>query len=283
MGLLKNIVKNGISNGINNGISKGISKGISDALGKAVEKAVNPAAERLAGKAAAQLDEATAALDSSAQAASEAAEGVEAAKKAGGFAALENALNGWAKNAEQYATELSKSLKICPKCGEAAPADKEFCPHCGTKLPETTAAAAYVCPKCGKQNTVGSEFCGSCGTKLPGAESASVDVMADWDTKLAGFPKWELGGTDFLLDENGLDPNGHPYYAFTVFNSSIDALNAYLSLLKRSGFRQKYRGSDQVLLKTSGSSVWAVGSVDAMYDDTTVCLSFSRDPAEVNP
>lgn len=168
MGLLKNIVKNSVSDGISKGLSKGISKGIGDALGKAVEKAVNPAAERFAGKAAAQIDEASAALDASAQAASEAAKDAETAKRSGGFAALENALGGWAKNAEQYATEMSKNIKICSSCGEPASADQKFCPKCGAKLPETTAAALYVCPKCGKQNTVGSEFCGECGAELPG-------------------------------------------------------------------------------------------------------------------
>ena len=274
MGLLKNLVKNGISEGI----SKGISKGIGDALGKAVEKAVNPAAERLAGKAASQLDEASAALDASAQAASEAGAEVQAAKKAGGFAALETALNGWAKNAEAYATELSKNLKVCPKCGEAAPADKTFCPSCGAKLPEKTMAEQAVCPSCGAQNTPGAEFCGSCGAKMPTMQAPGG---ADWETKLAGFPKWNQPG-DIDIDENGCDPQGRPYYAVTIRNSSLAALQAYLALLKASGFQQKYKGSDQVLLKRSGADVWLCGSVDAMYDDTTVCLGFSRDPAEAD-
>lgn len=57
-------------------------------------------------------------------------------------------------------------------------------------------------------------------------------------------------------------------------------LNAYIGLLRQSGFQQKYRGSDEVLVKRAGKEVWIFSAVEAMYDETTVSVGFSRDPKE---
>ena len=242
MGLLDRAIKNGIS--------KGISKGIGDALGKAVEKAVNPAAERLAGKAAAQLDEASAAMGASAQSTANAVERVESA---GGFAALETALNGWAKDAEQYATELSKNLKVCPNCGEPAAADQKFCPKCGAKLPEETMAQGAICPNCGKQNVIGTAFCSECGTKLPAAEAAEKAVLADWAVKLPQYPVWSCGGTSPRLEVN------EDYVMFTAVLESDaaaqNAVNQYREALLAAGFKQagEYPSKEHLYKKVGGS------------------------------
>ncbi|MBE6045294.1 MAG: hypothetical protein E7221_01170 [Clostridiales bacterium] len=34
--------------------------------------------------------------------------------------------------------------KVCPNCGEAASSELENCPHCGTSLPEETAASDFL-------------------------------------------------------------------------------------------------------------------------------------------
>ena len=136
MGFLKNAIRNGISDGI--------SKGLGEAVGKAAEKIVAPKVENYANAAAAQLDEATQAMNAASgqmaeavQAADEAVKSAEA--KPSGFASLENALSGWKQSAEQYATEMSKNMKQCPKCGEVTQVDEE------TLLNETMS-----CPKCGE-------------------------------------------------------------------------------------------------------------------------------------
>lgn len=82
MGLLKNLLKNKIN--------EGIGKGISDAVGKAVEKVVTPAAEKLAGKAAENINETTEALSQS----------TEALKENG--SELEEALKKLEEVAEEY-------------------------------------------------------------------------------------------------------------------------------------------------------------------------------------
>ncbi|MCL1848147.1 MAG: zinc ribbon domain-containing protein [Clostridiales bacterium] len=68
--------------------------------------------------------------------------------------------------AQNLAKEAAKALKICPACGEAASADKQYCAKCGAALPAATVAQAAVCASCGKQNDVGARFCSSCGAKL---------------------------------------------------------------------------------------------------------------------
>lgn len=167
MGFLKNAIKSGISEGI----SKGINKGINDAVGAAVNKAVTPVADKWAGKMAENIDQslgtAGEALDSSREAALSVGEAERPMPAGFGFAHLSASLAQAQTAAEEYATELSKNLKECPQCGEAVPASNTFCPHCGTRLPETTMAEAYTCRQCGTQNNMDTRFCQKCGAVLP--------------------------------------------------------------------------------------------------------------------
>ena len=52
----------------------------------------------------------------------------------------------------------------CPGCGTANIQGK-FCPECGAKKPEQSAAGSWTCPGCGTVNT--GKFCSDCGTKRP--------------------------------------------------------------------------------------------------------------------
>lgn len=248
MGLLGNMLKNTISDGIN----KGIRKGVSNAVENAVEKAVKPKVEDWANKTADNLTQAAqATTDSLNQAAQATADGMQATansvNNAGGTAGLEGALARLQSSMENYATQASKNLKICPKCGAGATADNKFCPVCGAQLPEMTVAESAVCPKCGKQNTIGTNFCAACGTKLPGkgamekaAAANDADVLAQWDKVLPTFPKWNLGGTNYDLECVYEYPNGAKAYAFRVKAASeTDAQNLvtkYAGVCRAAGF-----------------------------------------------
>lgn len=211
-------------------IKRGISEGVGKAVGKAVENAVAPKAEQLANGAASKLDQA-------AQTQNTAAHTVQTES---GF---NGAFGNLQKAAENYATEMSKNMKICPSCGQATDADKKFCPSCGAKLPEQTVAQGAVCPSCGKQNSVGTKFCSDCGTKLPyavaeeqAARTRDEQAMSEWDTLLSAYPKWTCGGSELRVErEDG-------YISFSsVFASDYAAQNAvrqYRELLWQSGFRQ---------------------------------------------
>ena len=178
-------------------IREGISKGIGDAVSSAVKQAVEPKATEWANKTAQRFDEA-------------AQSHTQEVKQS--FSGLEGAFSNLQRAAENYATEVSKNIKVCPGCGETVPAEKKFCPGCGAKLPERTAAQGALCPSCGKQNTVGMKYCDECGTKLPAAieeEEAArqkmEDALAQWDSILPAFPKWDCGGRDILIEQH--DPS----------------------------------------------------------------------------
>lgn len=255
MGLLKNIV--------GNAISSGISKGIGSAVGKAVEKAVAPAAERMANKGAQAIDSATAEMDKSF------AEANDAVNAAGGLSSLEAALSGLAGRAESFATSMSASMKICPNCGQPSTADKDFCPACGTKLPEKTLGEEYTCTKCGAPNTPGTKYCSKCGALLPGAEAAVLEqqskdaaVLEEMARILPQFPKWSVGGSEFSLEQNG-DQNGYPVYMLNLVGGERQ-LAAYKSLLLQAGFTQY---GDQYW-KTIDGVCRTFSCVDAVCDDT---------------
>ncbi len=207
-------------------IKRGISRGVSQAVGQAVRKAVEPKATEMANQAAARLDQA--AQNHNEQNISSSFEGA--------MANLERAAKG-------YATEVSKNMKICPSCNSAATADNKFCPKCGTKLPEQTLAESAVCPSCGKQNDLGMKFCSACGTKLPLAiaeEQRAAEqferVMAEWDSLLPAFPKWDLGGKDPCIEQE----SDHLWFAVTFPNhqAAYNAVEQYRARLRENGFRE---------------------------------------------
>ncbi|HJJ76321.1 zinc ribbon domain-containing protein [Methanocorpusculum sp.] len=238
-------------------ISRGISRGVSNAIGDAVQQAIAPKVERVANKMSDEID----------KAAASAAEEREAQQRqrasTGMFANLQ-------KSAENYATEMSKNIKICPNCGESSPKEKDFCPHCGTKLPDKTAADGYVCTACGLQNTVGTKFCSGCGEKLPAAVEeeenarlADEKVLGeDWDTYLAPYPKWQNGGSGFDIEQIGED-NGHPMYEFRATGVGRNDLLDYKELLKQNGFaRPPGWSSDEELYKVIDGVSYSVNSTE---------------------
>ena len=174
-------------------IRRGVSEGIGKAVGQAITKAVEPTATELANKAAQHFDNAA---QQNSRPKAQIASGLE-----GAFANLERAAQG-------YATEMSKNIKVCPNCNQPSDKEKLFCPSCGTKLPETTVSEGAVCTECNKQNPVGAKVCDACGAKLPAAiaeEQAQADrnaaVIAEWDTKLPQYPKWNCGGKNYCIED----------------------------------------------------------------------------------
>lgn len=277
MGLLKNLV----STAVKDGVRSGVGNAVGNALGKALEQAVTPTAERLAEKGVKAIDTASAQMDKTVAetkvAAGEAktalneagAAATQASAATGGFAGLESALAGLTSRAEKFATQMSAQVKICPSCGQGSPADKTFCPHCGAKLPEKTLGEEYTCTKCGAANTPGTKFCATCGAILPAAEAEvkaqqakDEAVLAKFDTLLPQYPKWNVGGSEFNLEEDG-ESNGYPIYYFNLVGGQA-ILDAYIALLKEAGFTQH---GDQYW-KTVDGVCRTVSTVDAASDNT---------------
>lgn len=245
MGFLGNIISGAISDGI--------KKGLGNAIGKAVEDIVKPSVENYAQKQADQINAAGEQVAKSTEELRKANDelGQTAAASAdtqpatgGGLADLEAVLGGWAKHAESYATEMAKNMKICPKCGQACSAEKEFCPQCGAKLPEHTAAHDYTCQKCGTLNTPGSKHCSKCGALLPGAEAEAkrkeendAAVAAEMRTKLTAFPTMDTLGTDLKLEDTSAE-QGYPFITLSMEGSST-IVQQYIQKLLSNGFSIK--------------------------------------------
>ncbi len=243
-----------------------VSRGISDAIGKAVQQAVQPKANEYANRAAEHFDQAA---GNAAEQTRQATSGLE-----GAFANLERSM-------QNYATEMSRNLKVCPGCQQPAAADQKFCPSCGTKLPEQTLAQGAVCPGCGKQNSIGMKFCSDCGTKLPAAvaeeeAAASRDaaVMAQWVEKLPQYPKWSCGGNGFDLEDYG------EYIRFCAdFRGNAaaaqNALHQYREILTQNGFRPagQYPSEGQ-LFSRIGGVVYNV-DLEHSFDGDPDCVSIS--------
>lgn len=274
MGLLGNI--------IGDAISSGVKKGISNAVGKAVENVVKPSLDKVAEKSAEHINatadsieqstkEIRKSMDEAGTALNEAAE-ASAAASGSGVSGLEAALGGLKSRMESYATELSKNIKVCPECGEACSVNQEFCPSCGAKLPEQSAAADFTCPKCGHVNLPGSKHCGKCGEVLPGAaaevskqQASDAAVLAQWAEKLAQYPVWS-GGREYSLKEEGTK-DGHPIYYFYATGSER-LVEAYTEKLLEAGFEHGSNPCQPLYYKIIGGSCYVCDLTDAFCDNS---------------
>ncbi len=210
-------------------IRRGVSQGIGRAVGDAIGKAIEPTATDLANKAAGQIDNAAGNINNQTQ------------QQGGGF---QGAFANLERSVTNYATEMGKNMKVCPACEKPTSSDKKFCPECGTALPEHTIAEGAVCTSCGKQNAIGTKFCQDCGAKLPAAiqeEQAAAEkaakVLAEWDVKLAQYPKWNCGGGNYYIEDYG------DYISFSAdfkgnHLAAANAVEQYRQILLQNGFTQ---------------------------------------------
>ncbi len=254
---------------LKNALREGLRKGLGDAIGKAVQQAVEPVATRLANEAAESINQATESLDQTAE---------QSRQSIWQAAGLEGALGNLQRSMENYATEAAKNMKICPECEAPCSADKQFCPSCGARLPETTVAQGAVCPACCKQNTVGTKFCTACGAKLPAAlqeeqaeATEAAAILSRWDTCLAAYPKWSCGGRPAnleMLDSNqyifAVDFKGDP-------QAARQAVQDYLALARQHGFRPAgmYPSNDNLYNKIDGVCYYL--DTEHAFDGDTDC------------
>ncbi len=262
-------------------IKNGISRGVSNAIGKAVQQAVEPKATELANKAANSIDQAARSADQQYQQAN-ATQG--SYQSTGG---LEGAFGNLQRSMENYATEAAKNMKVCPVCGKGATADKKFCPACGAKLPEQTLASDAVCTSCGKQNTIGTKFCADCGAKLPAAiqeeqaEAAkAAEVLAEWDTKLMAYPKWNGGGTGLGIDQ--YDDGSYRFWAqFSTYAAAQSAVAGYRILLQQSGFAPagQYPSVEHLYKRDADGTVYHVDT-EHCFDGDSECPTIGFDRQE---
>lgn len=201
MGFLKNI------------LTDAIGDGISKAVGKAVEKTVAPAAERFAQKQAQAIDTASKNIEQSINAAQ---------------TEVVNAADAVTESAVAATNDLSAAAET----GVAPSAPQR------ELTPEEKAQAAEAAQAL---KGLGTLFTGAMAMAKKEMEAERANKVADeaaifdnWETNLGAYPKWDIGGEDFVLEE--LTPrNGHPAFCLHLTGRPF-LVEMYASKLRSNGF-----------------------------------------------
>ncbi|MBO4454836.1 MAG: hypothetical protein J5759_00125 [Bacteroidales bacterium] len=201
MGIFKNILGDAVSQGIGN------------ALGKAVEKAVAPAAERFANKQAEAIDDATRRTD-------------EAMKQTA--AAMDQAQ----KDLDAAAAGEPAAAK--PAEGAPAGAAPEARPLTEEERKQAAEASAAL-------KGFGMMFSGAIAQAKKEAEeeqakkkAAEEAIFTDWEKNLPAFPKWDVGGSNFELEED-TPMNGYPVFRLSLQGRPF-LMEAYAQKIRSAGF-----------------------------------------------
>ena len=284
MGLFDKLIKDAVGGAVENAVSE------------AMKQAIQPKADALAQQVTAQAADALnqAQQASSANAAPADAQTANAQTAAEQPAAqntaqmpskeeMEAALGTLGSLFSGFAAKAAETMKLCPKCGEPAAADKAFCQKCGAKLPDMTIAEGAKCPKCGRQNEPDTKFCAGCGEKLPGAllkeqaaAEADAEVLALWKEKLPDFPVWNCGGSEMMLEEIP-DADTEAWWFSCRLESSAAASAAvrqYRQLLMQNGFQKEgqYPDEEHLYKRVNGVS---------MHCDTEHCFEGDSDSPDI--
>ena len=260
MGLFDKLIKDAVSGAVGNAVSEAVKKAVQPKADEIAVNAVNQAADAL-NQTANQTAAAADAVNQAAAEGAQAAAGTEAPSKEEMQAAL-GTLGSLFGGFVQHAAE---NMKVCPKCGEGASADKDFCPSCGAKLPDMTVADGAKCTKCGKQNEPGTRFCSGCGEKLPAAvaaEQAAAEadaaVLKEWAEKLPEFPVWSCGGSDMELEQIP-DADTESWRFSVTLVTAVAAQNAvkqYRQILMQNGYKTEgqYPSEEHLYKRVNGVS-----------------------------
>ena len=235
---------------LKNLVGGAVSDGIGNALSKAVEKAVAPAAERFANKQAEAIDDATkrtdeamkqtaAAMDKAQQDLDAAAEGRPVEVKEG------EQTRPLTEEERKQAAEASAALKGFGMMfsGAIAQAKKE----------EEEAKAARA--------------------------AAEAAIFTDWEKNLGAFPKWDVGGSDFELEED-TPMNGYPAYHLRLKGRPY-FVELYAAKLRADGFIARGCSNPQDLnadtyYKIVDGVCWSFNRSDAC-NDNHITVSFYVD------
>lgn len=258
MGFFKNIVGGAISDGIGN------------ALSKAVEKAVKPAAEKFANKQAEAIDNAT-------QRTADAMESYDAAMTKA-QADLDAAASGEPVPVQPQPGEAQAAAQ-----GEAAPAPEAAAP---AQRPLTEEERAQAKQAADALRGFGMMFSGAIAQAKREAEeeeakkkAAEEAIFSDWEKNLPAFPKWDVGGSNFILEEQ-TPQNGYPVFRL-ILDGRPFLMEAYAQKIRSAGFIARGCSNPQDLnadtyYKIVDGVCWSWNRTDACMDGQ-ICTTFYVD------
>lgn len=99
--------------------------------------------------------------------------------------------------------------------------------------------------------------------ELEEKELTDEEVMAQWDTLLPDFPKWDCGGNHFSMEEEDVD--GIHLVRFYLSAAEASWI-AYKAVLIANGFRQKYRSQTDFWYKEVDGRYPAINLFHIDYD-----------------
>lgn len=258
MGFLKNIVGGAISNGIGS------------ALSKAVEKAVKPAAERFANKQAEAIDNAT-------------------QRTADTMEKYDAAMDQAQKDLDAAAAGQPVAAAPAP---EGAPAEAPVdgaAPQVASQpaqRPLTEEERAQAASAAAALRGFGAMFSGAIAQAKKEEEAAKAAraaaeaaIFTDWEKNLGAYPKWDVGGSNFILEEE-TPMNGYPSYRL-ILDGRPFLMEAYAAKLRSAGFIARGCSNPQDLnadtyYKIIDGVCWSWNRTDACMDGQ-ICTSFYVD------
>ena len=253
MGFFKNIVGGAISDGIGN------------ALSKAVEKAVKPAAEKFANKQAEAIDNAT-------QRTADAMESYDAA------------MNKAA--ADLDAAAAGEPVPAAAEAQPAAPGEAATAQPSAAQRPLTEEERAQAKEAADALRGFGMMFSGAIAQAKKEAEeeeakkkAAEAAIFTDWEKNLPAFPKWDVGGSNFILEED-TPMNGYPVFRL-ILDGRPFLMEAYAQKIRSAGFIAKGCSNPQDLnadtyYKIIDGVCWNWNRSDACSDGQ-ICTTFYVD------
>ena len=203
---------------------------LSDAISEGIGKAVGKAVEKVEEKIEKAQTEVNSAVDAVSEAAADAKEAVKAAAEEG-ETAVKRELTPEEKEQAAQAAQALKGLGMIFS-GAIAQAKKEQ---------EEQEAAK---------------------------KAAEASIFEDWETNLGAYPKWDVGGSEFELEE--LTPmNGHPAYRLGL-NGRPFLVEMYAQKLRADGFVAKGSNPNDLNADTYYKIIdgvcHAFNRTDACYD-----------------
>ena len=265
MGFFKNLVGGAISDGIGN------------ALSKAVEKAVAPAAEKFAKKQAEAIDDATrrtdAVMQQTAATLDQAQQDLDAAAAGRPVQVADGATGGQPAQAAGSSTE-----------GQPAQAAAGGTAASGRPLTEEERKQAAEASAALKGFSA--MFSGAIAQAKREAEeeaaakkAAEAAIFENWEQNLGAYPKWDVGGSNFILEEE-TPQNGYPAYRL-ILDGRPYFVELYAAKLRAAGFIARGCSNPQDLnadtyYKIIDGICWSWNRTDAASDGQ-ICTYFYVD------
>lgn len=115
-----------------------------------------------------------------------------------------------------------------------------------------------------------------------GKTMMDASVNALWENYLAGMPKYSFQASSIEMDESGTTQEGGQIYWVTVRNTTDEAFESYVALLKESGYVGVYPGSDETMYKQCDGYVLGFNQTDAKENEEAYTFQVWRASSKEN-